>query len=106
MSLMHKILVGSACVVLIFTLWVVIFGHKGFVDFNHLRIEKETLVEENKKLQEENVDLYREVERARNDPEYIENVAREELGMIGKDEVIFKFKDKESQAEEENKETE
>ncbi|MBW1812804.1 MAG: septum formation initiator family protein, partial [Deltaproteobacteria bacterium] len=35
--------------------------------------------------------LSTEIDRAKNDPAYIEAVARQELGMIGKDEVILKF---------------
>jgi cell division protein FtsB len=30
----------------------------------------------------------------KNDPEYVEDVARKELGVIGKDEVIIKVKPK------------
>ena len=35
--------------------------------------------------------LYREIDRVKNDLKYIENVARQELGMVGKDEVIFRM---------------
>ena len=38
--------------------------------------------------------MYTEIERLKHDPEYIENVARRELGMIGKNEVIFKVEKK------------
>ena len=31
-----------------------------------------------------------EIDRLKNDPKYIENIARKELGMIGEDEVILK----------------
>jgi cell division protein FtsB len=34
--------------------------------------------------------LYNEIERLKNDDKYIENIARQELGMIGKDEMILK----------------
>ncbi|MBW2177339.1 MAG: septum formation initiator family protein, partial [Deltaproteobacteria bacterium] len=34
--------------------------------------------------------LYRTIKRLRNDPQYIESVARKELGMIKEDEVILK----------------
>jgi cell division protein FtsB len=35
--------------------------------------------------------LYREIDRVKNDLKYIENVARQELGMVGKDEVILRM---------------
>jgi cell division protein FtsB len=34
--------------------------------------------------------MYRMIERLKNDPEYIESIARKELGMIQKGEVILK----------------
>jgi cell division protein FtsB len=38
--------------------------------------------------------MYRSVDRLQNDPYYIENIARRELGMVRSDELIFKFKTK------------
>ena len=40
----------------------------------------------------DNFSLYHEIDRLKHDPKYIEDVVRQELGFIGKDEVIFKFK--------------
>jgi cell division protein FtsB len=50
------------------------------------------LSKNNDALKKENLSLYREIERLKNDPEYVEDVARKELGVIGKDEVIIKVK--------------
>jgi len=36
--------------------------------------------------------MYRTIDRLQNDPAFLENVARQELGMIRSDELIFKFK--------------
>ena len=49
------------------------------------------LVQENETLALENLHLYNQIERLRRDPEFIENVARQELGMIGTNEIILKF---------------
>jgi cell division protein FtsB len=38
--------------------------------------------------------MYRSVDRLQNDPAFVENIARQELGMIRSDELIFKFKNK------------
>ena len=48
--------------------------------------------QKNAELKQENISLYREIGRLKNDPKYVENVARQELGVIGKDEVIIKVK--------------
>ena len=37
------------------------------------------------------VDLTRTVERLRNDPAYVEKLAREEFGMVRPDETVLKF---------------
>ena len=55
-----------------------------------LRKERDRLVEKNESLARDNLVLYNEIERLKNDDKYIENIARQELGMIGKDEMILK----------------
>ncbi len=69
---------------------VVIFGDNGLVDLILLRKEKERSAEKNREVIRENLSLYREIERLKHDPEFIESVARKELGVVGKDEVILK----------------
>ena len=90
MSLKQKILLSVAILVLFNLLLIIIFGDNGLVDLNLLKKEKERLVEKNREIIRENLSLYREIERLKNDPEFIESVARKELGVIGKDEVILK----------------
>ena len=46
------------------------------------------MVQQNETLARENVSLYRTIGRLKSDPAFIESVARNELGMIGKDDVI------------------
>lgn len=71
----------------------ILFSDKGLSDLFKLKSERDRLVNQNVQLKKENDTLYRTIERLRNDPEYIESVARKELGMIKKDEVILKPKD-------------
>ncbi len=68
----------------------IVFGDNGVADLYQIKTRRDTLVEKNEALARENIHLYRQIERLRNDPGYIENIARQELGMIGKDEVILK----------------
>jgi len=62
--------------------------------FQRLKQEEQSWINQNKKIEAENLKLYRKIERLKHDPEYIENVARQELGMAGKDEIIIKFQNK------------
>lgn len=76
-----------------FTLLVVIIlGDNGLVELNRLRHTHQDLLETNARLTQENVQLYRAIDRLQNDPVFVETIARRELGMIRPDEVIFKFK--------------
>jgi cell division protein FtsB len=70
----------------------IIFSEHGLMDLNLLKNEKNSLVQRNEQIARENLSLSVEISRLENDPKYIENVARQELGMIGKDELILKPK--------------
>ena len=70
----------------------IVFGENSLTDLYQLKIKKDNLSKKNDVLKKENLSLYREIERLKNDPEYVEDVARKELGVIGKDEVIIKVK--------------
>ena len=70
----------------------IVFGENSLTDLYQLKIKKDNLSKKNDLLKKENLSLYREIERLKNDPEYVEDVARKELGVIGKDEVIIKVK--------------
>jgi cell division protein FtsB len=90
MSLGKKILLFLAILVLFNLILIVIFSDNGLVDLILLRKEKERSAEKNREVIRENLSLYREIERLKHDPEFIESVARKELGVVRKDEVILK----------------
>ena len=71
---------------------LIIFGDNGITDLRLLQTKRDRLIEKNETLARENVQLYHQIERLKNDPDYIENIARQEFGMIGKDEVILKLR--------------
>ena len=75
-------------------LFFIIFSEHGLADLNILKKEKAELILENQRIAEKNQTLSIEIDRLKNDLEYIENVARRELGMIGKDEMIVKQRKK------------
>ncbi len=67
------------------------FGKNGFIDLLRLNKQQSNLIQRNIELEKENRSLKKLILRAKTDPKFIENVARQELGMIGQDEIIFKF---------------
>lgn len=81
----------SIVILILFSLFLlIIFGDDGLFDFVQIKGEKDRLVERNEKLNQKNLNMYREIDRLKNDPKFVEDVVRQELGVIGKDEVIFK----------------
>lgn len=91
----HKAVRLGLCAVLcvlVLYLFMIITGRNGLLDLNRKRARLKSLMEKNQRLEQKNVELYRVINRMKNDPSYIEDLARRELKMIGKDEVIYKFK--------------
>jgi len=89
MSLNRKWLIAAAAVVLFNLMLVIVFGDNGLVELSRMRDRQRHLAVGNETLARENVSLYRIIGRLRSDPVYIESVARNELGMIGRDDVIL-----------------
>ena len=90
MTSKQQVFLCLAILVLFSMLLLILFGDHGVADLNLLRSERDTLAEKNEKLARENLLVYDKINRLKTDLEYIENVARQELGMIGKDELILK----------------
>jgi len=92
LNMSKKIIFFLASAIFILLFVVIVFSKNGYMAFQRMKNEEQALIDQNQKIEAENLKLYREIERLKHDPEYIENVARQELGMTGKDEVIIKFK--------------
>ena len=90
MSGKESILITLTVLILCFLVLFILFSDKGFIDLNLLKNEKNKMIERTETLVLENRSLYREIERLKHDPKYIEDIARKELGVIGKNEVILK----------------
>ena len=94
MSTKQNILIALAILGVFTLLLFIIFGDNGLADLHLLKTERNALVENNRNLSLENRSLYREIDRLKHDPAFVESVARQELGVIGKEEVILKMKRK------------
>ena len=84
------ILLSMSIVLLFAMLLFIVFSDNGLADLYQLKNERDRLIGENGNLTEENLKLYRSIKRLKSDPAYIESIARKELGMIRKDEIIIK----------------
>lgn len=86
-----NILLAAALVVAVLLMFI-LFGENGLSDLRRLKAERDGLLKKNAELIQQNLLLCREIERLKTDPEYVKSLARKELGMIGKDEVVIKVK--------------
>ena len=92
MNQRQRILLSITAFLLVALFCFTIFSEHGLMDLNLLKQEQDSLQENNEQLTRENLALSVEIDRLENDPDYIEDVARRELGMIRKDELILKPK--------------
>src|SRR4030066_1525180 len=82
---------GSARLALLFSL----LGEVGVVSTLKLYAKQKSLAAENNRLREENEQLRQEVEKLRSNASYIEEIARRELGLLGKKEIVIPLDRKE-----------
>ena len=84
--------VGGCLVVFIILMGLlIIFGNRGLVD-NYMMTEKlGALRKSNQDITLENRDLKRSISLLRSDLTYIEIVARNELGMVRKGDLVYRY---------------
>ena len=90
MTLKQNILLSISVLLLLALFFFIIVSEHGLADLRFLKKERDRLVEENNNISRENQAISVEIDRLKHDPVYIESIARQELGMIGKDEIILK----------------
>ena len=82
-------MIAATLALFIFSL-VILFNDNGFMDLQKMEKQRDEIITRNESVRDVNRTLYREIDRLKNDTEFIENIARQELGMIGRDELILK----------------
>jgi cell division protein FtsB len=86
-------IVGSVLAALL-CVGLAIYGWQGVVRLRHMRTQLLTLERDNAALRQQAERLGQMIERLRNDPAYLERIAREERGMVRPGETILKFPSK------------
>ena len=69
-----------------------VFGNGELLDLIRAQKERDTVLNEIKAIEAENAVLDEKVRLLKSDKRYIAHVARVELGMIGKDEIVYRVK--------------
>ncbi len=71
-----------------------ILDEQGLPRYHTLRDKLDEAKDETADLEEEVRVLKHQIEALRSDPRAIEHVAREDLGLVREDEIVFQFEDK------------
>jgi len=93
MGMRQTFLLSVAVLFLLSLCYLIVFSDNGLRELKYLEQQRDKLAEENDAIVHDNIALYRKVDRLKNDLSYIESVVRNELGVIGKDEIILKLKE-------------
>ncbi|MBU0485155.1 MAG: septum formation initiator family protein [Proteobacteria bacterium] len=83
----------SAIVTMIVVLWI-FFSPMGLLKYYQIRKELNEVQAANQELSESNEKLRAEIDKLKNDPAFLEELARKEYGLIKKNEIIFQFTNK------------
>lgn len=78
-----------AAILLVVAVFYLLFGEVGIVNTYKIRQTQKHLETENERLRREITDLRKEVADLRSNPSAIEEIARKELGLIGKKENVI-----------------
>jgi cell division protein FtsB len=78
-----------AVMAIVFTFFLIIVGDNGISDLQLMKNERHVIIGNHDELKRKNLQLYHEIERLKKDPANIEAIARQELGLIGKKEIVI-----------------
>ncbi|MEM8607547.1 MAG: septum formation initiator family protein [Myxococcota bacterium] len=78
-------------VMAIMTVPTLVLDEQGLPRFRQLKTELEDLRGSNAELVDEIASLKAEIESLRADTQYVERIARDELGMVRPEEFVFQF---------------
>ena len=86
--------------IILFVGFFIVFGNRGLMDNQRLKEKLTELRAENARLEAVNGTLRREAVLVREEMRYIESVARQELGMVKRGDLIYRFMDPTGKKEE------
>ena len=90
MSRKQGVFITAAGFLIVSLLFFIMFSERGLADLNQMKKERDRLSSQNRQIIQENIGLGVEIDRLKNDPSYIESIARRDFGMIGQDEIVVK----------------
>lgn len=92
-TLLKRLLCAMALVVNGYLLLSLLFGEMGLLKFLKIKQTYAQIRRENQDLQDENENLGRRIKMLKTDPDAIEQIARDRLGLAKEGELIYEFYD-------------
>lgn len=83
------VLLVTCLVILVYA----VLGDQGFLHLHRLKHELRDLQQQVAEIEAENQKLREEIKRLKTDPECIDRIARQELGMLRENETLFIFRE-------------
>ena len=73
-------------------LWVLFAPNRGLFQYRQLQKEIESLAQENRQLEQRNLELQEEIERLKTDEKSLEELARHKYGLLKENETVYETK--------------
>lgn len=87
----NRKILGTILLLVSVMVFFTFFGDKGLLQVYRLRKELREIEGANRGLEKENERLRTEIHQLRTNRDYIEELARRELGLVKKGEVVYQF---------------
>lgn len=72
---------------------LIVFGDRGLVDYIEIKEKLSLLQRENSRISSENEQLRERIVLLRSNRDYLELIARRDLGMVRDGEIIYRFRE-------------
>jgi cell division protein FtsB len=89
----HRLVIGGGIGCFLLLLLLAMVGERGFFEVYHFGRHLQHIESRIRELEKENERLWRQVTGLRSDPYQVEKLAREDLGLVRPDEIIFEIVD-------------
>ena len=73
-------------------LWLLFAPDRGVVHYRKMQKKIDSLAQENRNLEQRNVELKKEIDRLQNDDAYLEELARKKYGLLKENETVYEVK--------------
>lgn len=85
-----RYILSTIILILALVAWIG-FGERGFIHLYRMENERQDYLDKIAELERTNAELMNQIKRLREDRDYVETVARRELGLVKDNELIIKF---------------